>query len=89
MTTREAAAHSAMAALNAVQDMPPEKVLMGAAVMFATLCARCRIDPQEMHRVAMRIITAPEEGDKPTDANIQVLRDWAGVRLMAQEVSLG
>lgn len=89
MTTREAAAQSAMAGLNALQDMPPERVLMGAAVMFATMCARCRLDPQEMHRVAMRIITAPEDGDRPTDGNIQVLRDWAGVRLMAQDVSLG
>lgn len=88
MVPRWDAARAAMTALDRLQDMTPEEVLLGTATLFAAMCRRCGIEPSAAHGMGMKVLEAPWEGDKQTDTTLQVLRDFAGVRLMGQEVSI-
>lgn len=88
MTPRGEAARVAHAALSEIQRERPELMVMGAAVLFATLCARCGIDPQELHTMARKVLT-DQEGFRRDNDSLQSLRDFAGIRIMGErEVSI-
>lgn len=88
MVPRKAAAEVAMLLLQPIEQQPPEAALLGTATLFAALCRRCGVDPSGLHEKGLRVLDAPEEGDRNTDSIVQVLRDFAGARFMGQEVSL-
>lgn len=88
MVPRETAARLALLALHQMQDEFPEEVILGVSTLFAAFTLRCGLDPQDLHHKGLRVLQAPEEGDRPTDATIQVLRDFAGARLMGKEVTI-
>lgn len=89
MVPRGTAATVAHEALFPIQERRPEQMLMGVATLFAAMCRRCRVDPQDMHVKGLRVLDAPEDGDRATDAQVQVLRDLIGAKVMGEEVTLG
>lgn len=93
MVPRTLAAKAAHEALFSIQDLRPDVLVAGVAVLFAALVARCGMDPQEMHLLGLRILRDPDEqlgGDKRNNASLQSLRDFAGIRIMGERnVSIG
>lgn len=88
MVHRSKAAQAAHLALFQLQDIPSsEEQVMGVAVLFATLCSRLGVDPQEMHTMAMRVLKAPDEGATDTNNALRSLRDFAGIHLAGKEES--
>lgn len=75
-------------ALHGVQDEQPEAILAAIAILFAGVCERCLVDPQEMHRLGKKFLRS-SEGDQRTNESAEVLRDFAGLRIMGQEVTVG
>lgn len=89
MVPRQEAARIALAALSPIQDERPEMIVLGAAVLFAAMCSRCGIDARDVHEMAKRVIKSPMFGDKATSATLEVLRDFAGARIMGEDVTIG
>jgi hypothetical protein len=88
MVPRSKAASAAHLALFQLQDIKsPEEQMLGVAVLFAAFCNRMQLDPQELHTMAMRVITAPDEGAVDTNNNMQVLRDFAAIRLLGEQTT--
>lgn len=88
MVPRGTAATLAHEALFPLQDKRPEEMLMGVATLFAAMCRRCRVDPKDLHEKGLRVLDAPWDGDRNTDAQVQVLRDLVGAKVMGEEVTL-
>lgn len=88
MVSRIDAADAAHGALFPIQDEPPELVIAGIAVLFATLVQRCGLDPEDTFRLGDRIVREREAEDR-TNESLQSLRDFAGLRLLGQEVTVG
>lgn len=75
-------------ALHGVQDERPEAILAGIAILFAGVCQRCMMDPQDMHRLGLRFLRS-SEGDQRTNESAEVLRDFTGLRIMGHDVTIG
>lgn len=89
MVPRDRAAAAAHVALFQLQDRDsPEEIVLGVAVLFSALCMRCGLDPEALHTMGRRVIMEQSEGDAPTNGSVQVLKDFAGLKLMGQEVSI-
>ena len=87
MVPRRRAADAAHEALFPVQSKPPEVMVAGVALLFATLAARCGLDPEELHALGRKLLRDPEEqlgGDRGTNSSLQSLRDFAGIRIMGE-----
>jgi hypothetical protein len=88
MAQRGEVAMAAHRALDALQRETPEIMMMGAALLFHTLCLRCRVDPQEIHHLAGRVLR-DQDGFKKDNDSLQSMRDFAGIRIMGErEVSI-
>lgn len=88
MVPRSEAADAAHLALFQLQDLPrTETMMLGVGVLFAAFCARTGMDPEELHRMASNVLRAKEEGDAPTSNSLQVLRDFAAIRVMGEQVT--
>lgn len=89
MVPRDRAAAAAHVALFQLQDREsPEEIMLGVATLFAALCMRCGLDPEAVHTMGRRVVMEPTEGDAPTNGSVQVLKDFAGLKMMGQEVSI-
>lgn len=90
MVPRDAAARAAHLALFQLQDIAdPEEQTLGVAVLFAAMCLRTYTDPASLYAMGTRVLTAPAEGDRPTDDALQSLRDFIGAKVLAKEVTIG
>lgn len=93
MVYRSHATDAAHEALFPIQSKRPEVLVAGVAVLFATLCQRCGLDPQQLHHLGLRILRDPDQqlgGDKRNNSSLQSLRDFAGIRIMGErDVSIG
>lgn len=88
MMPRGEAARVAHLALSEIQGEAPELMVLGAAVLFATLCQRCNLSAQDVHHMAHKVLT-DQEGFRRDNASLQSLRDFAGIRIMGErEVSI-
>lgn len=87
MVKREKAAAAAQEALFPIQSVAPEVQLMGVALLFAVLCKRCGVEPQDLHDMALKVLE-PKPGDIRTNDSLEALRDYAGLRLMGQDVTI-
>ena len=83
MLPRGEVARVAHGALAEVQGESPELLLLGAALLFATLCQRCGQEPDVLHRMALKVLK-PEPCDRRTNDSLQSLRDFAGIRVMGE-----
>lgn len=88
MVPRDKAANAAFLALHQLQSLDPEEMVLGAGVLFATLAMRCGLDPEQLHTMSRKVIFAPDEGDHITGGSLQVLRDFAGARILGKEVTI-
>lgn len=85
--TAAAAAHEALFPL---QALPPEDALAGIAVLFVAFTARCGVDPQDLHTFGARLLRDRNLAeDKVASNSLMALRDFAGLRFMGQDVSIG
>lgn len=80
MIPRETAARIAHEALFPVQNLKPHEMVAGVALLFAAITHRAGIDPQEAHKLGLRILR-----DQPlhqqANASLQSLKDFAGLRI--------
>jgi hypothetical protein len=86
MFPRAWAARAAHEALFPIQDMQPEEMVAGVALLFAAVASRCQLDPSELHKMGMKMLRAPTQqgGDRGTNGLIQSLQDFAGIRIMGE-----
>lgn len=84
MVSRDAAATVAHKALRPIQERSPHEMVAGVAILFATLCARVSLDPQEMHALGVKMLKDQECHFKTNDA-LQSLRDFAGLRIAGEK----
>lgn len=87
MLPRNLAADTAHEALFPIQSKTPEEQLMGVAVLFAALCQRCGVEPDVMHSVGLKVLRA-QDYHKHANASLEALRDFAGLRIMGEEVTI-
>ena len=85
MVPREAGIEAAYEALFPIQDRAPEPMMAGVAVLFAAICNRTGTDPEDMHRLGMKLLRY-QEGSLKTNNAVQSLRDFAGLRIAGQDV---
>lgn len=90
LTPRLHALNVAHEALFPIQDWDggPEEQTLGVGVLFAAVCLKTGLDPRDLHQMGLRVLLAPDEGDHVTGNSAQVLKDFLGARIMAQEVSI-
>lgn len=82
MVDREKAAFAALAALDAIQNLPPHQTVAGVSVLFAALCQRLVLDPEEMHALGRRLLR-DQDHHRKENVLIDTLREFAGERLTA------
>lgn len=88
MVPRSEAASAAHLALFQLQDIPePETQMLGISVLFAAFAHRMQLDPQELHSMGLAVLRARDEGDTPTGNSLEVLRDFAAIRLMGVDTT--
>ncbi|MGV1835208.1 hypothetical protein ACQZ6C_10635 [Rhizobium rhizogenes] len=88
MVPRSEAADAAHLALFQLQDLPRTETMMaGVGVLFAAFCSRTGLDPQELHAVGMAILKERTDGDIATGNSLQVLRDFAAIRVMGEQTT--
>lgn len=87
MLPRTRAVSTAHEALFPIQGKMPEEMLGGVALLFATLCTRCGVDPEDMHRMGMKLLRDPDQegGDRGNNGLLQALKDFAGIRIMGEK----
>lgn len=78
------AAEAAFEALHPVQNLRPEPMVAGVAVLFAALCHRVGLEPQEVHSLGLKILYADDPFSRTNDI-LQSLRDFAGIRIKGDE----
>lgn len=90
MVPRLHALRVAHEALFPIQDWDggPEEQVLGVGILFATMCLKTGLDPEDLYRMGKRVLLAPAEGDHVTDNMGQVLKDFLGARIMQQEVTV-
>lgn len=90
MTPRHKAVDAAMLAYFQLQDIKePEEQVMGAAILFMSVCLKANIDPSELGSMAKRVMFAQSRAeDAATSNSMQVLFDMLGARILAREVTV-
>ena len=86
MVRRASAIKGAQLALDPIQHEQPEYMVASIAVLLAAVVNRCRLDPEDMYRMGLKLMRDPpqEGGDRGASGAIQSLRDFAGIRIMGE-----
>lgn len=84
MVPRDEAAKCAFALLDKVQGESPEVAMAGCVMLFAMWCKRLGQDPFEMHALGKKML-APEDFHQKGNIHVEVLRDFAGMRMMGDK----
>lgn len=85
LTARDEAAKASMAVLHVVQQEEPEIIMAGAACLFVALCKRSGLDPEDMVQMANKMLR-PEPFHQKGNIQMEVLRDFAGLRMAGAEL---
>lgn len=88
MLPRDTAVVAAHNALRPVSTMEPEEMVAGVSVLFAAVCNRVGLDPEDMHKLGMKMMTTPQPHHDKGNKLLQSLRDFAGLRIAGQEVGI-
>ena len=86
MLPRDIAIRDAHNLLRPANQLDPEDMVAAIAVLFATVCSRVQIDPEEAHTLGLRMLRDQQHHDKANKL-LQSLRDFAGLRIAGQEVT--
>lgn len=62
--------------LDRVQNEQPELQVFSAAILFAAICQRLRINPGEMHDKALKVLN-PEPFDRSGNERFRALLEYA------------
>ena len=90
MVSRYDAGRIANGALFPIQQTEnPEELVLGIATLFAAVTLRANLPASTLYEMGKRVLNAPFDGDAPTDNGLQTLKDWVGLKVMAQEVTIG
>lgn len=81
LVPRDEAAKCGLGLLDKVQQEAPEIAMAGTVVLFAMWCRRLRMDPHEMYQLGLKMLE-PQEFHHKGNIQIEVLRDFAGIRMM-------
>lgn len=86
MLPRRRLADTAHEALFPIQSKRPEEMVGGVAVLFAAICQRCRLDPEDLYRMGLKVLRDPDQlgGDRGSNGSLQSLKDFAGIRIMGE-----
>ena len=84
MVHRTQSAHAAHAALDPLQNLQPEVMVMGAALLFAAIARRCQLDPADLHTMALKVLQA-QPGHRRDNDSLQSLQDFAGIRILGEQ----
>lgn len=84
MVPRDEAAKGAMALLTVIQDEQPEIALASVAMLFAAWVKRLRVSPHEAYQLGNKLVV-PQEFHQKGNIQAEVLRDFAGMRLMGDK----
>jgi hypothetical protein len=84
LVSRDLSAEGAMAMLDRVQTHRPEVQVAAVAVLFAAWCRRLGLDPHDLWLQGTRMMR-PEPGHQKANIHLEVLRDFAGIRLAGDE----
>ena len=83
MVPRELAVMAAHRSLAETREEHPEVTMAGVALLFAVLATRCRMDPQTLHQMGMRLLR-DVPGHRKDNMALQSLQDYAGIRIMGE-----
>ena len=81
LTKRDDAARVAFGALDRVQHDAPEEAMAGVALLFVTLCHRCKVKPEDMAELGRRMLE-PQAFHLKGNLHMETIRDFAGMRMM-------
>jgi hypothetical protein len=84
LVSRDLSAEGAMRMLDVIQTHRPEVQVAGAALLFAAWCHRLGLDPHDLWQQGMKMMK-PQPGHHKGNINVEVLRDFAGIRLAGDE----
>lgn len=87
MVPRQTAADTAHTALSAIAGERPEALVMGASVLFAALCLRCGLEPEEMFGRGRQVLMSPQDYHKRQNDSLQSLQDFAAVVVAGRETT--
>lgn len=86
MVSRDDAATVAHALLNGARNDRGEHLSAGTAVLFAVMVERTQMDPQELYRLGRRILHEPSPHHRKGNAQLEALRDFAGLRVRNEAI---
>lgn len=81
MVSRDAASHVAHALLHGGHNERGEMLAAAAAILFAAVCERVQMAPDELLRVGQKILHADQAFHREGNVHLEALRDFAGLRL--------
>lgn len=87
MLPRDRTVANAHQLLRPVNMLQPEEMVGAIAVLFSAICSRVQLDPEEVHKLGMKLLRDQQHHDK-TNKSLQSMRDFAGMRIAGQEVSI-
>jgi hypothetical protein len=89
MLPRGRVASAAHLALFQLQDKTPEEQVLGAALLSLALSRHMGLNPHEVISMANNVLMARTAKDDPVaNADLEALRDYAGVRLQGRDTSV-
>lgn len=81
MVSRDVTASMAHSMLFPVNNEKGELVAAGAALLFAVIAERTGMEPEDLFRLGQRILMDPSQHHTKTNASLEALRDFAGLRI--------
>jgi hypothetical protein len=80
VVSRDVAAKGAFTCLDHLQQEEPEVQVASVAILFAVWCKRLSLDPHALYQQGIKMVR-PEMGHVKANVHLEVLRDFAGIRL--------
>lgn len=86
MIPRDRVASVAHALLSGANHEPPAELTAGIAVLFYAMAERNGTDPEELYHLGRKLITDPSAYHHKSNAQMESLRDFFGLRVRNEPV---
>lgn len=83
MFPRDVAASLAHRALVPLNRLEGEALVVAMAILFAGVCHRVQLDPQEVHALGLKMLRDQPNHRQANDA-LQSLKDFAGIQVAGE-----
>ena len=84
MLPRDRAAVVAHETLDPINSRPAHEQLAGVALLFAVLCSRFNVDPEDMHTFAKRLLDEDQQFHRKGNAQMDALIAYANLQKTGQ-----